>query len=287
MSFKPLLAIIIPVFMAASASAQDRIFQSNGNVIKARVTSVTADNVTYKLWQHQDGPEYSIAKGEVDKIKYESGKQEWFSKNNDGEGSSNSSLHEIGSTGGRKKMAFGKNLLAFAPIQLTEGGVGFAINYERAIDKDGIVSFNLPFVSAFNMNNNNGYSGNYPNNYNANNNHEDAMFYFCPGIKFYPTSMYGRVKYAIGPSLVLGAGQETSYNDFSIYSYPYYSTGYMTRDKLMMGIMITNSLSINPTPHFYMGIDLGLGFTYVNRLDNVNQSMSGISQFAFKLGYRF
>ncbi len=281
MNFKSLLCLAVPFLMATAVNAQDRIFQSNGNVIKARVISVGTESVTYKLYAHQDGQEYTIAKSEIDKIKYESGKQEWFT-NKDQDGAYPHSLREQRSGGMREKMKLDKHMLSFAPLQLTEQGFGFAIAYEQGIDKDGIVSFNLPLLSTFNLYNNSSYGYNYPNY--TNNSHQDAMFYFCPGLKFYPTSMFGKLKYSVGPSVVLGYGQETT-NDiiqpFSSYA------GYSTYDKLMLGVMITNSLNINPTNHFSLGIDYGLGFTYLNRLNNINQSMSSINQFAFRMGYRF
>ncbi len=281
MKLKSLLFLAVPFLMATAASAQDRIFQSNGNVIKARIVSVGAESVTYKLFSHPDGPEYSMVKNEIDKIKYESGKQEWFTNKEQG-GAYPHSLSEPGAARTRSKMMLDKHMLSFAPLQLTEQGFGFAISYEQAIDKEGIVSFNLPLLSTFNLYNNSNYGYNYPNYYN--NTHQDAMFYFCPGLKFYPTSMFGKLKYSVGPSIVAGFGQETT-NDI-VQPYSSYM-GYNTYDRLVLGVMITNSLNINPTNHFSLGIDYGLGFTYLNRLNNTNESMASINQFAFRMGYRF
>lgn len=167
-----------------------------------------------------------------------------------------------------------KHLLAFSPMQFSESGVGFAFSYEHGIDKDGIVSYILPVAATFNLSEDASLNGN-----------SDAMVYFTPGLKFYPTSSFGKVKYAIGPSLVLGAGQETNYYMSS--PYPNYSQYYRADDKLLLGIMISNSLNLNPTPRFYLGLDFGLGFSYIYRLNNVNQGMTALVQGGFKLGYRF
>ncbi len=164
--------------------------------------------------------------------------------------------------------AKGKNIVSLAPIQFTENGVGLSFSYEKGIDNGGIVAYNLPVIVTFNLNTN-----------SSNGNHQDAMAYFSPGIKFYPTSSYGTVKYAIGPSLVIGAGEKTSY------SYDYNT--YNTQSKFIFGIIVSNSLNINPTPHFYMGIDFGFGFTYFNRLGGNNDGITGIVQSGFKMGYRF
>ncbi|MBC7553243.1 MAG: hypothetical protein H7257_04635 [Taibaiella sp.] len=275
MRIQSLLTIAIPALLAGTARAQDRIFQTNGNVIKAKVSSVTADNVTYKAWSNLDGPDYTIERSEVDKIKYEGGREERFS-NNERHGLPPGLRHWRNHE--HKTMNMGSTIFSFAPIAATESGVGFALSFEKGIDEGGIVAFTLPLILSLNINNFDGYN-NYNGGYGENRN--DFMTYICPGLKFYPTSSKGKVKYAIGPSLVLGAGQETSYN-----YYQYSSSYFGTYDKLLMGVTINNSLNINPTKHFYMGVEMAFGFTYVNMLNQVNQGMGGISQFSFKLGYR-
>ncbi len=174
----------------------------------------------------------------------------------------------------KPKMKKYDKLLTIAPIQFTENGVGFSIAYEQAIDKEGIVAYNLPLVATFDLsnNNNNSYYG-----YYGVRQHQDAMFYFMPGLKFYPTGSHGKVKYAIGPSVVVGAGEYTS-NDY------YYQN---TRDKFILGIMVNNSLNMNVTKNLYMGLELGFGFTYLRQYDGVTQNMGGLAQGAFKMGLRF
>lgn len=168
------------------------------------------------------------------------------------------------------------SIVSISPIQFTENGVGIAFAFEQGIDKGGIVAYNLPIVTTFNLNNNIDHGD-----------HQDAMFYFSPGIKFYPTTSYGVCKYAVGPSLVIGAGEKTTghYYYDPIGGGGYYN--YDTRSKFILGIMIANSLNINPTPHFYLGLDFGFGFTYINRVGGRNDGMNGIVQGGFKIGYRF
>lgn len=161
-------------------------------------------------------------------------------------------------------------VLAIAPIQFTENGVGLSVSYEQAIDKECIVSFILPVVVTFNLAHDQKYG-----------NKQDAMFYFMPGIKFYPTGGFGKIKYAIGPSLVLGAGQDTD---------PVYNPlvpEYKTRSNFLLGIMVNNSINFNATPHFYLGLDFGFGFTYIHKLDGENQGIGGLVEGGLKLGYRF
>ncbi len=175
----------------------------------------------------------------------------------------------------------GNKVWYVSPIKFTENGVGFELGYERGIDKGGIVAYNLPLVATFNLAHDELNMGN----------KQDAMVYFMPGIKFYPTSAYGKVKYALGPSLVIGVGQQTDrydyyINPFTTYPYPVSNHGYVTRDKELLGVMINNSLNINPSDHFTLGLDFGFGFTYINMLDGVTQNMKGLVQGGFKMGYR-
>jgi hypothetical protein len=56
---------------------------------------------------------------------------------------------------------------------------------------------------------------------------------------------------------------------------------------MLLGAMINSSLNIVPTPQFYMGLDFGFGFSYLCRIDGINQGTKGLVQGGFKLGYRF
>ena len=103
-----------------------------------------------------------------------------------------------------------------------------------------------------------------------------------PGIKIYPTGCYGMAKYAIGPSLVIADGRRTnSYYD------PYYYSFTSTEDHFVLGMMINQSLNISPTPHLYLGTEMGLGFSYINNVGGVAQGTEALFQFNFKIGYRF
>ena len=56
------------------AGAQDIIHKKNGEEIPAIIVDVTIGVVKYKKLEKQDGPVYSIAREQVEKITYESGK---------------------------------------------------------------------------------------------------------------------------------------------------------------------------------------------------------------------
>ncbi len=164
-----------------------------------------------------------------------------------------------------------KAVVSFSPMQFSENGVGIAFSFETVFDKDkdGIVAIYIPVITTVNV------SGNFEN---GSPHQRDGMVYYGLGLKFYPTGCYGRVKYALGPTLVQGMGTQT---DYPAYSY------YHTYSKFIFGILVSNSLNINATDHVYLGLDLGLGYTFINAWDQKLRGMAAITQGGFKIGYRF
>jgi hypothetical protein len=185
--------------------------------------------------------------------------------------------------------------LALSPLQYTENGVGGGISYERALDHKGIISVYVPAIATFNLKH--GHSDPY-NNYYYNdpymNNRPSVMLYLMPGVKFYPTGM-GKVKYAIGPNAVIGVGQKNvtdryymnNYYTTSSYYPGYYVPYSKMEDRLLLGMMINNSLNINATEHLYVGAEMGFGFTYYDKVGNYNEGVNFLTQGAFKIGYTF
>ena len=274
----PVLFLLFVTSLAwRNAGAQDRIFRSNGDITEAKVKEIGQGYVTYKKWKNPDGPDYTMAISEIDKIIYENGTQEKF------EGNSGLIPGEPIPPGFRKQnrnndtqppLRLGRRIFSFAPLQFSEDGVGLSIQYEKGIDKDGIMAWCIPLVVTFNLSND-----------QTTGNRQDPMVYLAPGLKFYPTSCFGTTKYAIGPSLVIGAGQKTVADNNS--NYYYWSPTYTTHDKFILGVMVNNSININPSNHIYLGFDLGFGFSYINTLSGQNQGSSGMVQGGFKIGYRY
>ncbi len=267
--------------LATSAFAQDKIFQSNGNVIDAKVKMIKGDNIIYWHWDDRNGALYALSVNEVDKIRYENGNEELFNGHNSANVPSATPRYNPGYRGHSPAMFGGNNIVSFAPIFFTENGVGIAASYERVLDRNSIVSFYLPVIATINTDNQE------ESGYNKN---EDIMAYIAPGIKFYPTSCRGLLKYAVGPSLVLGVGEKTTggpYTQWNGVQYQTYLDPYVTRTKTMLGILVNNSMQVNPSTHLSLGFDFGFGFTYINDVGGVNKGVSGMVQGGFKIGYRY
>ncbi len=258
--------------IAGSASAQDKMYKKNGDIVNSKITEVTNRSVSYKRADNPDGPVYSINKAELQRIEYQNGTEDVFFEPTE---------KPMASKQNTKK--YGNNIIAIAPLQLNEGA-GFGLSYERVLDKNGIMSFYLPATVSFD--NNNFSSNTYP--YTSSNNKTNLIYYFMPGIKFYPTGSKGVVRYAVGPSISVMTGNR------EVNKFTYDNMGNVTGqyvgnvNRFSLGVIINNSLNICPTPHLYLGLELGLGVTYIDQEGGKNTGNTNtIGQFGFKIGYRF
>ncbi len=201
-----------------------------------------------------------------------------FGQSSDNNSGSAASIHELNheQTVTRHGVASFPAIVYASPMQFTENGLGFSFGYQKAIDKKGIIAYNLPLITTFNVsrgaNNSKEYGG-----------QQDVMGYFAPGILIYPDGGYEKTIMGFGPSMVLGYGQKSGSEDTG---YPYYTSNNITRSKLILGVMLNGTYGINATERVYLAFDLGLGFTYLHMLDGVRQSTTGMAQGSFKIGYR-
>ena len=279
MQLKTIVLFVLAFCFCSASFAQDKIYKRDGEVIQAKIKSIGIKTVTYTRFDNQSGPEYTIVKNLVERIVYQNGVEDVFD-----EKAPRAAHHRGGDNANdepENKIKYKLNVLSIAPIQFSENGLGVGLSYERALDKKGIISFYFPVAVTFDLNNGTYY------NYAAGayqNGHQDMMSYFMPGIKIYPTGSFGTVRYSVGPSLVIATGQKstTTYDPYS--GSP---SDYVTQDHLMLGMIINNTLNVNPSPHIYLGLELGLGFSYLNQVAGLNQGTQSIIQGGFKIGYRF
>lgn len=195
-------------------------------------------------------------------------------------------------------------IVAFNPLHITDDNIGFAFSYERFLNEQKNISLYLPlsFALPSNRNEDDYYYNDYvyPTSYNRTTNMDvtKGMVYFYPGVKVYlNNNNKSNARYAIGGSAVIGVGRQdhvTTIYTFDTISngtqYPTYqarllneTTDQLTRIKL--GMMITNSLNLKPAKHFYLGIEIGLGYTYVNQVNSRNVNRDMLAQVGLKLGY--
>ena len=73
MSKKSFITILVFAALSMSAHAQDIIVTRDAKKINAKVTEINAENVKYKLFEHQDGPTYTLTRADIVSIIYQNG----------------------------------------------------------------------------------------------------------------------------------------------------------------------------------------------------------------------
>ncbi len=272
MNIRTLFTAIACLLSISFTYAQDEIHKKNGDVMEAKVIEVGTRVITYHKANNPEGPIYKIDKDDIAKISYANGTEDNFGP-----------MRVQRETEHRKPVKYGNNIIGFMLMQITSG-VGVALSYERVLDHNGILSFYMPVTVAFTDNTYDPVYGT-----GGVGNSTFPTYYIMPGLKFYPTGSKGVVRYAVGPNLAYISGQR--YRGMELI---YDDNGNITgqtqagwKQRSALGIMVTNSLNINPTGHLHLGLELGLGFTYFDKVDNMNMNTDGIAQFGFKIGYRF
>lgn len=107
------LTIFFVIVGFLNASAQDKIYKTNGEVIEVKVTEVGAKEIKYKVFANLNGPIYTLEKGLIIKVVYEGGKVETY------EGIAETSLPQV-----EEKRA--QNIF----IELGGQGLVFTANYD-------------------------------------------------------------------------------------------------------------------------------------------------------------
>lgn len=268
--------LLILTALGSFANAQDKIHLRNGNIIEAKVKEVDNRVVVYKKYSNQDGPDYKVGKNDIEYIRYENGSEDRFARGREEREDADDNRRSRIPAG-----EYGNNIISLAVVQMTnESPAGVGLHYERVVDKRGIVSIYVPMALSFIRDDNYGYNG-YSTDANS------VFFYAYPGVKIYPTGSKRRVSYGVGPSIAIGFGDRYRYQDIYFPGTGQYAGTERRRESVFKsGLMVNNSLNIQPTKNFYLGLELGLGFTYIDNFDNYYDD-EPLVQFNFKLGYRF
>lgn len=270
MKLKNIIPVVVCLFLAVAASAQERIFKKNGEIIEAKLSLINSDIIVFKRYDNPNGPEYTIPKGEVAKIVYSNGMQDIFEENND----------RIGIAKGRESFrpynesSRNKNIVGIAPLQFTDHGYGVGVNWEHNLDRVGWVSINIPAIITWNFT-------------QSAQVRRDPMFYLEPGVKVY-TNLNGpqRSKFSIGPSLLVGLGTGTpTATNYDPYGNPIDQAPHQSH--VQLGALINAGANLFPTNHVYLGFDIGMGVSYLNKYNNIDYPAAFLFEMSFKMGYRY
>ena len=104
------LLLLIMVLAVVSAGAQDIIHKKTGEEVPAIVVDVSPGVIKYKKPEKPNGPVFSIAREQVDRIVYESGKVVYFAQEEDEEAEAEPSEKEEISKAGKTSPVLGWHL---------------------------------------------------------------------------------------------------------------------------------------------------------------------------------
>ena len=181
----------------------------------------------------------------------------------------------------RRSTKYKPDIVSVMPFQFTENGLGLGVSYERSLDIKGLFAYCIPVMITFNVANTNRIYDYNTGTYETGK--TNPMLYTMPGVKFYPTGSHGRLKYAAGVSVVIATGRQSNY----LLNLNGLNTTEFVQHHFLMGAMWQNSLNINVYSKMYLGGELGMGGTFINKADGHNESNEFLIQGALKVGYRF
>lgn len=281
MQIRKLIFYLSVALVLNNANAQDRLYKRDGSIEEVKIKEVGTRTIIYKKWSNIEGPDFVILKNEIERIKFQNGDEENFGRY----GAETRAIKERRISGTR----YGNNILSFSPVHMTNtSAVGFGLSYERVLDKNNILSFYFPIVYSFK--NNNDY---YDPSVSSYTNNKSTMLWVYPGIKIYPTGNNGVVRYSVGPCLAFGSGSRNYANSvFDPVSNSYIIVQH-EESVFVMGLLVNNSLNIQPTPKLHLGLELGIGIPYYTDEKNNNSYYYNLYkdlplvQFNFNIGYRF
>ncbi len=294
--------VTVLLFVVQCGFAQDVIYKKSGDSTIAKVKEISETEIVYKRYDNQEGPDYVILTRFVRKIVFENGTVDVFK---------DPVLVSAGSEDSSKVLSgspvvYGKNIISFIPVHIIQSvPYGFGIQYERFLGKTQFLSIRIPAsVSFIKSDQREGYSNK--------SRRTGQMFWTYPGVKIYLVRNKRKFSLAVGSNLVLGVGSVpvTRYNP----NYNYNAgnnTGnsfyeYAWDNKFVVGMMAGGSLNFQPLPKLYIGIDMGLGYSFNDNeglvrsnssssssynnsytYSNNNYENAPLVQFALSMGYRF
>lgn len=135
-----MIAITICLTSSVTMFSQDIIILKNGDDIQAVVQEVGIDDVKYKRFDNQNGPNYTLRKSDIFMIRYENGTKDVFSENLSGEQQQ---------TTNQPISSYNTNSQEQAPLNYTFGTKIRPYGAEKSPFLAGFLSFLIPGAGQF------------------------------------------------------------------------------------------------------------------------------------------
>lgn len=280
-----MLALFPLLLFTATVSAQDTIYQRDGKQISGKVLNVSSREVSYKNAANPDGPEYKLPMRDVTRIVYQDGSEDKRIP-----GTAHMRHRQSVPPKSHTSADYKNNIAAVSLLSVSDAGMTMGLSYERILDKKGIVSVYLPVAYYLKTwGNDNDYVLPGPSL-----NRDSRIFEFRPAVKVYPFNARGKVRYAVGPQLSYTDGHFR--RDFFRVSSPSFNVAVKR-----VGMLLNQSLMLQPSPYMYIGLEGGFGYTFSNKSTEVVYGPYGdikpgvfremgttrLAHLIFSIGYRF
>ncbi|MBS1774149.1 MAG: hypothetical protein JST82_14925 [Bacteroidetes bacterium] len=257
------LLLIILIACNVSASAQDTLYQMNGDRQLVKLEEMMPGKVKYKLWDYVDGPSYIMPRRDLMKVTSRDGKTLWinedawqkeFDKAEKAERANAITLH--------LKKNYYPNIFTLSPICVLANGVGFAVSYER-VNKQGVTGIRLDAAATLD----------YPS------------YVFMPSVRIYPWGQHVVTIYA-SPGIFVAYGSRPIQVDTVD---KYGNTDFYSKriDDFQLGFFAETGAMFHVMPNMVIMLNGGGGLCYTD-LSNVQKSRyAGFGKFELGFGYRF
>lgn len=262
------ISLFLVVFFTIATSgvfSQDIIYKADGTKEEAKVLMVGDEEVQYKKFSNLDGPAYVIDIRDVVLITYENGDYDMFQSQPAAKSShSKADLTED----------YTKNILNYHFFDVFYGDITFS--YERIMAK-GFLGVHVPVSFGWSYNSDY-FEG--PNDEWVKN-----LFYSGVGLNFYPTGQ-GKVRYFVGPKLLMGYGQQNYWS----YYYDEWGNYYdeeVSHEGLYFKWMVDNGIRFTPVKNFSFAAILGVGARFFPEAEYSDEVVRPTGHFGFNISYRF
>lgn len=259
--------LLLLTFLVEAVFAQDTIYKSNGNSVKAIISDKSTDVIHYSFFENHSGPTFILHKNYIDSIKLENGTIEVFPKiliqRSVPKHKNNPDLID-----------FKRNNISYNAFDLFFEMITF--NYEH-IFKSGNFSFSIPLSFTFNP-----LEKNPDANQFYNYDEENAKFGTGINFNFYP---FGQQKNAWYISIAY---------DYQLYQFyeSRYSNDYITyvterETRVMNGFLMQTGFVFHTSNRLNFGLNAGIGFRFATKTDSYGGDNGPLIRVGLSLGYKF
>ncbi|MDO8896731.1 MAG: hypothetical protein Q7V19_03705 [Bacteroidales bacterium] len=260
--------ISILVFWVSASFAQDTIYKSDGNIVKAFIKDKSADVIHYNFFENPSGPTFILHKNYIDSVRLENGMAEVYPKivmqKSLPKNKSNPDLID-----------FKQNIISYNAFDLVFEMITF--NYEHVF-KSGNYGLRIPLSFTFIP-----LEKDPVENYIYYYDDKNAKFGTGIDFIFYP---FGQQPYAWYVSAAYEYKLYKFYETYWNYSWP---SQYLTKksSRVINAFLFQTGYILDVSEHFNFGLNIGVGYRFASKNPNYGGDNGPLIRGGLSLGYKF